>query len=194
MKSKRDIQNEIEVYAENFIEKNGNNDNFYEDENNSYIVISINKDNAYDEFSNKNRLNSEIFDYIDEYLSLTNKIKKLNVLFSFSDDFNSEEKEYIIELFKLHYAIKYKEDYKRLRQYSLMSLVLLMIGAALLTAYALLLHFNVNEVLSEIVSIFSWVFVWESCDSFVFSRSRTRLEILRSKKIFSANIVEKPAK
>lgn len=167
-------------------------DNFYEDENNTYITIYLNKENIYDPYSNKQILNNEIFTYIENMYQLADKRKKLHIYLVFPKEIDSEEKEYIISLFKVAYALDFKDNRTKLKRYFLFSLILLGIGALLLTLFILLTHFEVNYIVSEIISIFAWVFVWESCDLFVFSRNEIKHKCKKYMRLYNAIYKEKP--
>lgn len=162
-------------------------DNYYEDEKNCYIVVSLNKDNIYSEYGKRAIIKEEIFTYIDELYKISNKTKNINILLDFSDDIEDKEKDYIIELLKTKYALDYRETRLKMKRYAYLSLALLLVGALILIAYVLLEHYQVNYVVSEIISIFAWVFIWESCDFFFFSRKENKILAIKYKDLYNAN-------
>lgn len=159
---KKDISERNEkLYLEN---KNKLND----------IDVYLTKENTYQEFSNNTLLNENIYSCIEEKFKLFNTLDlKYNINLIFDGSFNIDEKERIKEMIKDHYAIKSIDKRISIRRTNIGSLICLIIGLILLTIYSFLSIYLKYEY-SEILSIFAWVFVWESCDLFCFSNASNK--------------------
>ena len=70
---------------------------------------------------------------------------------------------------KVNYSLRYYEKRTKMKSLAIISLILLLIGCIILATYATLEHFQVNYIVSEVISIFSWVFIWEAADLYFFA-------------------------
>lgn len=165
--------------------------NYYETKTDAYIIITITKENIYNQYSKNSLINNDFFDYLDELYKFANKSKKLNLVFDFDKNFNENEKDNVISLVKVNYSLRYHETRVKMKSLAIISLILLLIGCIILTTYAILEHFQVNYIISEVISIFSWVFIWEAGDLFFFSRHELKLECLKINNLYLANYIKK---
>lgn len=151
------------------------------------VYVSINKDNVYKEFSPyKNDLNDGIYTYIEEKYRFDFSDKDLNIIFvGIENQFSDEDKERIINASKEHYFNEAKSETFEIRKTTLVSIVLLIIGIILLGLYAFF-SLSLKYELSEIISIFAWVFVWEACDLMTFTNMNHRKNRLKYSKIYDA--------
>ena len=173
---KKDISKRNEkLYLEN---KNRLND----------IDVYLTKDNTYQEFSNNTLLNESIYTCIEEKFKLFNTLDlKYNINLIFDESFNIDQKERIKEMIKDHYSIKSIDKRISIRRTNIGSLICLIIGLILLTIYSFLSIYLKYEY-SEILSIFAWVFVWESCDLFCFSNASNKKDEIKYNLIYDSII------
>ena len=173
---KKDIQKRNEkLYLEN---KDRLND----------IDIYLTKDNAYQEFSNNTLLNESIYICIEEKFKLFNTLDlKYNINLIFDESFEDHEKERVKEMIKDHYAIKSVDKRASIRRTNIGSIICLIVGLFLLTLYSIL-SIRLKYEYSEILSIFAWVFVWESCDLFCFSNASNKKEEIKYNLIYDSII------
>lgn len=171
--------------SDNFLE------NYYETETDAYIIVTVTKDNIYNQYSKNSLINNDFFDYLDEMYKFANKSKKLNIVFDFDENFLENEKDNVISLVKVNYSLHYHEIRMKMKSLAIISFILLLIGCLILATYAILEHFQVNYIVSEVISIFSWVFIWESGDLFFFTRRELKLECLKINDLYLANYIKK---
>lgn len=152
------------------------------------IDIYLTKDNAYQEFSNNTLLNESIYTCIEEKFKLFNTLDlKYNINLIFDESFSTIEKERVKEMIKDHYAIMSMDKRASIKRTNIGSLICLIIGLFLLTLYSIL-SIRLKYEYSEILSIFAWVFVWESCDLFCFSNATNKKEEIKYNLIYDSII------
>ena len=155
------------------------------------IDIYLSNENTYQEFSNKTLLNENIYSCIEEKFKLFNVLDlKYKITLIFDDTFSDQEKDKIKEMIKDHYAIKSLDKRVSIRRTNIASFICLVIGLIILTLYSIFSIFLKYEY-SEILSIFAWVFVWESCDLFCFSNTSNKKDELKYNLIYDSEIVLK---
>ncbi len=186
-KVKHSIENEINTILE--IEKQ-ENACFSIDGDYGIIKLHLERDNLYKNYSNKTLLDEEIFDFIFESFKFIRKKKKIKLIISYAKDITFEEKEKIKNLIKKYYAIKYKETKDEIRRSKTISFICLIIGIAILITQILLMHFLKNNILNEVINIFSWVFIWEACDIYAFTITKYNISLIQSLRLFEMDIVD----
>ncbi len=156
---------------------------------NEIETINIKIDNkneifsSYDYDSNE-LLNDEFSSYLIEKATLISPKSKLRVkIFS---ETNLEEKEV-----KYAYNNKFKkefEDYDRkLKENARFAFIMLLIGI-LFIGFLILEEYFLNElVLSIILEIAAWVFVWEAVDAFFLQRAELRRMRFQMARLLSAD-------
>lgn len=164
-------------------------DNYFETDDECHILVYINHENIYNDFSLKTVLTDELYEYIDSIMRICDAKKDLIIEINFTDGFSQEEKDNIVNLLKAHYAIEYSVHKKIRKRLSYVALGLLLFGALLLSLYIGFTVAKLNTLVSEIISIFSWVFIWESCDLFVFERHNQRLLCFKNMRLFNAEYI-----
>ena len=167
--------------------------NYYETDTDAYIVVTVTKENIYDQYSKNSLINNDFFDYLDELYKFANKSKKLNIVFDFDESFSEQEKDNVISLVKVNYSLRYYEKRTKMKSLAIISLILLLIGCIILATYATLEHFQVNYIVSEVISIFSWVFIWEAADLYFFARRELKIACLKINDLYLANYIKKSA-
>lgn len=167
--------------------------NYYETDTDAYIVVTVTKENIYDQYSKNSLINNDFFDYLDELYKFANKSKKLNIVFDFDESFSEQEKDNVISLVKVNYSLRYYEKRTKMKSLAVISLILLLIGCIILATYATLEHFQVNYIVSEVISIFSWVFIWEAADLYFFARRELKIDCLKINALYLANYIKKSA-
>ena len=97
------------------------------------------------------------------------------------DCVGDEEKPIYAEAIKNYFVLKHCETERDIRRKTFVSIVFTIIGVIALAAMFLVDGFFKNEIWTECVDIFAWVFIWEAVDQFFIERSgllmrRKRLE------------------
>lgn len=165
---------------------------YYDDKQNLTIInLDLTNRNIYKEDTDNSKLDEDIFIFLEDIFKLSNnKLSDFLLKIKYKENTSLKEKEKITRLLKLNYALKYQENKKQIKRTNIISLILLLIGALILVAFALLQIFIPDFVLNEIIDIFAWVFIWESCDLFVFRSSSLKIENRINMHFFNMKIEE----
>jgi hypothetical protein len=164
--------------------------NYQETDTECVIFINLEKDKIYKEYSEKALLCNEVYDFIDDTYQYVKKTLNLRLELTFPKDMSEEEKDRIIKIIRVHYAINYDKVRKDIKRIKLLSLLLLSIGVLMLLLFGLLEWYGFNFVLREIIDVFAWVFIWESCDLFVFTNTTNRFQALKNLRLFNCEITK----
>lgn len=189
MKKTKHILKEIDKSIEEY-RKDITITNYQESDAECVIFINLEKDKIYKEYSEKALLCNEVYDFIDDTYQYVKKTLNLRLELTFPKDMSEEEKDRIIKIIKVHYAINYDKVRKDINRIKLLSLLLLSIGVLMLLFFGLLEWYGFNFVLREIIDVFAWVFIWESCDLFVFTNTQNRFQALKNLRLFSCEITK----
>ena len=112
-------------------------------------------------------LNPALSDFLVEKAESLHKRSKLRIkIFS---DFSLEEHE-LFSAIKNKFKGEFESYERKLKQTAIFSLVVLILGILFLGIFVLEEMFFHNVVLSIILEIASWVFIWEAVDSFFLER------------------------
>lgn len=150
-----------------------------EDDNSATIIVNI-EENPYQAFSGNNMLSNDLYEFIENtFILIDNKKKNIKLKLIFNDTFNDEEKKHIISLINMHYALLYKETKRLIKRTKIIAWILLFIGSIIMGLYGFLCYRNINFIFRETIGIFSWVFLWESCDEFFFTNNSNRIKMLQ---------------
>ena len=111
--------------------------------------------------------NPALSDFLVEKAESLHKRSKLRIkIFS---DFSLEEHE-LFSAIKNKFKGEFESYERKLKQTAIFSLVVLILGILFLGIFVLEEMFFHNVVLSIILEIASWVFIWEAVDSFFLER------------------------
>lgn len=179
-KTLKEIKKEINNRSKKIIETKKND---FEN-----IKIHLTRSNTYKEFSNESLLNNEIYSTIKEKFKLNPLNMNYTLELIFDSSFNNEEKNKVKELLKDHYALKSIEYKHNINKTIFGAILCLLIGIMLLCLYSFLALYLEYQY-SEVLSIFAWVFVWESCDLLFFSNSLNRKELIKLNLIYASDIL-----
>mgnify|MGYP000756815805 FL=1 len=183
----RDVMKRINDDIENYIQDT-KLVNYQEsnDQKEGFIFLDLKNVSIYNEYSGEAILDEGIFHFIDETYKFVKKKVFLKLIISFPEEMSAEERLKIQGLIKVHYAVAYKHAKHEIAKTKILAWILLGIGALLFLWYGLLDWYNVNFVFRGIIEIFSWVFIWESCNLFVFTNSENRMEMVKYLRLFDA--------
>lgn len=138
-------------------------------------------------YEDKEIINEEFASMLENIVKSVPLKQKVNLTIKCNNISESEKEEFSVAT-KNYYENKIIDSQIRLkRAYSLFAvcIVLSIISLGLL----FLTHFyNAHEMLSEVVDILVWVFVWESIDIIVFQQGTIRLEKLRYNALYESKI------
>ncbi|MGM9970367.1 MAG: hypothetical protein ACI35S_08235 [Anaeroplasma sp.] len=153
----------------------------------STITIDLSNCEIYQPYSNKTLLDSNIYDYINQIYRVLNE-KKLSkrITIKYPQNMDTNEQEKIKRLLKIHYASMFRENTIEIRRTNKKGLILLLIGAIFLVFYSIMQYNDFNFIYCSIIEIFSWVFVWESCNCFFLVNTSNRVERIKNLNIYNA--------
>ncbi len=89
-------------------------------------------------------------------------------------------------MIKLSIADDIKELEMILKKYFIQDIILLALGIAALIIYISIKNLS---VLSEVVLIIGWVFIWESIYNIFFSRTEIKYKIRKRKQLLKSDII-----
>lgn len=131
-------------------------------------------------------LNPEIFTYLDDkvYFIPIERPIKLRI-----SGVSEPDRQVVSRLIKEHYNLKLNDKKADLKENSVKSLSLFVIGALLLALYFVLGNYSVNLVWYEIFSIVATFIIWESADFFILERRSIRVAYYDTAQMVFADIV-----
>lgn len=110
---------------------------------------------------------------------------KLRIKF-FSDIFIKEQE--LCAAIKNKFKSEFENYQRKLKKTALFSLVVLILGILFLGVFILEEMFFKNPVLSIILEIAAWVFIWEAVDSFFLQRAALKEKRMQMARIYDAEI------
>lgn len=130
-------------------------------------------------------LNPALSDFLVEKAESLHKRSKLRIkIFS---DFPLEEHE-LISAIKNKFKGEFEPYERKLKQTAIFSLVVLILGILFLGIFVLEEMLFHNVVLSIILEIASWVFIWEAVDSFFLERMALKEKRRQMARLYDAEI------
>lgn len=162
-----------------------------EDDGKAYINVDLTKvESPFSVYSYDTRVDPEIYAYIDSavfFLKVT-----IPVVINFDDGgrYSDELKEKIKKAVIRHYALEFEDRMHEHRRKVLFAWLTFAIGIILLSTYIILYTFLKEKwtIFLEIITIFTWVFIWQSADNFFFSGHERRVDIYNSAQLAVAEV------
>ncbi|MCQ2793433.1 MAG: hypothetical protein MJ221_03350 [Bacilli bacterium] len=155
------------------------------DDGKAYINVDLTKcESPFSIYSYENRLNPEIYDYINqetEFLPVN-----IPVVVNFDDDgkYSDEVRTKIKKVVTRHYSLEYEDVRYELHKSQRFGLVTGLIGLVLLSLYIVLSIVIPNEntfkPFIEIVQILAWVSIWECVDRFALTGFDETMDVLNA--------------
>lgn len=150
------------------------------------IDITISKDcKIYNQYNEK-----QICDELSEYIYSQCKGKPIkNITLNINHKFQmlNNEKLKLIDAIRENYGIDIKENLLKLRFEHIKEILLIIIGAILLLISNFFNYVD-SPIISEIISIFGCVIIWETAYNVFFLETEIRIAIKRLKKLTNAKI------
>lgn len=155
------------------------------DDGKAYINVDLTKcESPFSIYSYENRLNPEIYDYINqetEFLPVN-----IPVVVNFDDDgkYSDEVRTKIKKVVTRHYSLEYEDVRYELHKSQRFGLVTGLIGLVLLSLYIVLSIVipseNTFKPFIEIVQILAWVSIWECVDRFALTGFDETMDVLNA--------------
>ena len=162
-----------------------------EDDGKAYINVDLTKvESPFSIYSYDTRVDSEIYAYIDSAAFYLRASVPVVINFDDGGRYSEEMKEKIKRAVIRHYALEFEDRMHEHRRRIVFGWFSLIIGILFLSA-SVLAHFFIKEnytVFFELITIISWVFVWQSIDIFFFDGHERRVDIYNSAQLAVAEV------
>lgn len=150
----------------------------------AYINVDLTKvESPFSIYSYDNRINPEIYDYINQETEFLRSDIPVVINFDDGGKYTEELKAKISKAVTRHYSLIYEKARIDMKKSKLFGFFSFLIGALVLALYIFLgAAFNIEnyEFFGEILSIVSWVFIWEAVDRFFLSGNEERIDLFKA--------------
>lgn len=153
-------------------------------------IISIKAEEDEQIFSTYNydsneKLNAELDEFIWDKARFVPMAKDIKIKLYTNTKTDEQE---VVDAIKNNYKKEYIETKSELKRNAIFSLIMLMLGIVFM-AFLLLMHvYFYNVYLEIIVEIATWVFIWESVDSFFLQRAALKRKRITLLKLYTAEM------
>lgn len=162
-----------------------------EDDGKAYINVDLTKvDSPFSVYSYDTRVDSEIFAYIDSAAFYLRTAVPVVINFDDGGRYSETLKEKIKKAVIRHYALEFEDRIHEHKRRILFGWFALIIGLVFLGT-SIMLNFFLDDkirIFLEIITILSWVFIWQSMDIFFFAGHERRVDIYNSAQLAVAEV------
>lgn len=164
------------------------------DDGKAYINVDLTKvESPFSVFSYNRRIDAEIYSYIEQQAFYLRVAIPLVINFDDGGKYSEELKEKIKKAVVRHYSLEYEDCRLEWQKGIIFGLILAGIGILLLILYVLLVALlfiphNIETIYTEILCIFSWVFIWQSIDYFFFKGHDRRIDVYNAGQLALAEV------
>lgn len=164
------------------------------DDGKAYINIDLTKiDTPFSVFSYDRRIDSEIYDYIENEAFYLRVAIPLVINFDDGGKYTDELKEKIRKSVVRHYSLQYEDKRLEWAKGRMFGSIVLGIGIIFLLTYILLSVFvlsnlGLDNIYIELLAIMSWVFIWQSVDAFFFSGHERLIDVYNAGQLALAEV------
>ena len=162
-----------------------------EDDGKAYINVDLTKvDSPFSIYSYDTRVDSEIYAYIDSAAFYLRASVPVVINFDDGGRYSEELKEKIKRAVIRHYALEFEDRIHEHKRRIAFGWVAFIIGLLFLGT-SILLNFFLEDkirIFLEIITILSWVFIWQSVDIFLFAGHERRVDIYNSAQLAVAEV------
>lgn len=162
-----------------------------EDDGKAYINVDLTKvESPFSVYSYDKRVDPEIYAYIDSAAFYLRTAVPVVINFDDGGRYSEELKEKIRKAVIRHYALEFEDrihEHKRRIAFGWLALI---IGLSFI-GLSIIFNFFVEDkirIFLELVTILSWVFVWQSIDIFFFAGHERRVDIYNSAQLAVAEV------
>ena len=162
-----------------------------EDDGKAYINVDLTKvDSPFSVYSYDKRVDPEIYAYIDSAAFYLRASVPVVINFDDGGRYSEELKGKIKFAVIRHYALEFEDRIHEHRRRTAFGFIALGIGLLFLTL-SIILNFFLDDqvrIFLELITILSWVFVWQSIDIFFFAGHERRVDIYNSAQLAVAEV------
>ena len=162
-----------------------------EEDGKAYINVDLTKvETPFSVYSYDTRVDSEIYAYIDNAAFFLRTAIPVVINFDDGGRYSEELKDKIKRAVIRHYALEFEDRMYEHRRRTLFGWIAFAIGILFLSMYIIFNTFLQKEItiFFEIITIFSWVFIWQSVDIFFFDGHERRVDIYNSAQLAVAEV------
>lgn len=162
-----------------------------EDDGKAYINVDLTKvESPFSVYSYESRVDPEIYAYIDNAAFYLRTAVPIVINFDDGGRYTEELKEKIKRAVIRHYALEFEDRIHEHRRRTAFGWLALIIGLIFLGTSIMLNIFVKDQIriFLEIITILSWVFVWQSIDIFFFAGHERRVDIYNSAQLAVAEV------
>ena len=163
----------------------------YDEDGRAIIKMNIKKNGEFLSNYNLEGENNLSDDAEKLFTSSTSKLKSSDkILYEiYYDDLTGEEINTYEKAIRSHFTSKYYQNKLKLKKIGIVSLILAIVGIAILAIMVTLMMLNiVDQIIGEVIDIVSWVFLWEAVDLWFFNRNGIKIQSLNCLKIIESKI------
>ena len=162
-----------------------------EDDGKAYINVDLTKvETPFSLYSYNRRVDPEIYAYIDSAAFYLRASVPVVINFDDGGRYSDELKDKIKRAVIRHYALEFEDRMHEHKRRIIFGFFALFIGLIFL-ATTITLNFFLTDnikVFLELITILSWVFVWQSVDIFFFAGHERRVDIYNSAQLAVAEV------
>lgn len=165
-------------------------DSLVEDDGKAYINVDLTKvETPFSVYSYNRRVDPEIYAYIDSAAFYLRASVPVVINFDDGGRYSDELKEKIRKAVIRHYALEFEDRMHEHRRRLVFGIIAFIFGLLFL-ATTILLNIFVDSmnIFFEIITILSWVFIWQSMDIFFFAGHERRIDIYNSAQLAVAEV------
>ena len=165
-------------------------DSLVEDDGKAYINVDLTKvETPFSVYSYNRRVDPEIYAYIDSAAFYLRASVPVVINFDDGGRYSDELKEKIRKAVIRHYALEFEDRMHEHRRRIAFGIIAFIFGLLFLTTTILLNIFvDSMNIFFEIITILSWVFIWQSMDIFFFAGHERRIDIYNSAQLAVAEV------
>lgn len=162
-----------------------------EDDGKAYINVDLTKvETPFSLYSYNRRVDPEIYAYIDSAAFYLRASVPVVINFDDGGRYSDELKDKIKRAVIRHYALEFEDRMHEHKRRIGFGFIALFVGLIFLVT-TVLLNFFLNDdirVFLELITILSWVFIWQSIDIFFFAGHERRVDIYNSAQLAVAEV------
>ena len=162
-----------------------------EDDGKAYINVDLTKvESPFSVYSYESRVDPEIYAYIDSAAFYLRTAVPVVINFDDGGRYSEELKDKIKKAVIRHYALEFEDRIHEHKRRTYFGLIAFIIGLLFLGTSIIFNIFVKDQIriFFEIITILSWVFVWQSIDIFFFAGHERRVDIYNSAQLAVAEV------
>lgn len=148
------------------------------------IKIHLNEKSDYQNKFNEEILSYDLSNYILEEVRSINTKEKIKFAIFTNFDMQDTEKDTFISMIRNKFGDDISEIINSHYKQRIANLLIFLIGLIFLTIYSL---FEIT-VISEVILILAWVFIWEAICNFLYKEIESNFKIKKRKQIINAKV------